>query len=231
MRRIKRTKPSPALLVAVVALVAALAGTAVGGVAVTSLSQKETKKVRKIGKKQANKQIEKKEPGLNVNSAKEAETAQTAASASSADAAKQAENATNAQSLSGRTPFLVKLQDNETETIATNGSVSLEATCVPAGSGKFARILGQTSEDGAVLIGKNEYEEGDFNTNTVATDRVLLESAGTFNLTRVLRASNPGGFVMAPDGKMLAIDGESTALGINYAGANCIFAGVIAAVG
>ena len=74
MRKIKRTKPSPALLVAVVALVAALAGTAIGGVAVTSLSKKDKKQVTKIakkqgkkqGKKQANKQIEQKAPGLSV---------------------------------------------------------------------------------------------------------------------------------------------------------------------
>ena len=55
MRRIKRTKPSAALIVAVVALVAALGGGAVAGVAVTSLNKKETKKVRMIAKKQAKK--------------------------------------------------------------------------------------------------------------------------------------------------------------------------------
>jgi hypothetical protein len=59
MRRIKQTKPSPALLVAVVALVAALAGTAVGGMAVTSLSKKETKQVRKIANKKAKSQDKK----------------------------------------------------------------------------------------------------------------------------------------------------------------------------
>ncbi|MBK5118065.1 MAG: collagen-like protein [Thermoleophilia bacterium] len=67
MRRIKRTKPSPALLVAVVALVAALGGGAVAGVAVTSLNKKETKKVRMIAKKQA-KKLDKKielKPGPN----------------------------------------------------------------------------------------------------------------------------------------------------------------------
>lgn len=73
MPRIKRAKPSPALLVAVVALVAALAGTAVGGVAVTSLNKGEKKAVKRIatkqGKKQAKRQIKKKEPKLNVNSA------------------------------------------------------------------------------------------------------------------------------------------------------------------
>ena len=55
MSRIKRAKPSAALIVAVVALVAALGGGAVAGVAITSLNKKETKKVRKIAKKQAKK--------------------------------------------------------------------------------------------------------------------------------------------------------------------------------
>ena len=51
MRRIKRAKPSPALLVAVVALVAALGGGAVAGVAVTSLNKEDKKQVKKIAKK------------------------------------------------------------------------------------------------------------------------------------------------------------------------------------
>ena len=88
MRRIKQAKPSPALLVAVVALVAALGGGAVAGVAVTSLNKKETKKVRKIAKKKANEQIEKKAPGLNVNSAKTASSATTADSSTTADSAR-----------------------------------------------------------------------------------------------------------------------------------------------
>jgi hypothetical protein len=41
-------------------------GTAVGGVAVTSLSKKDKKQVTKIAKKQANKQIVSKAPGLSV---------------------------------------------------------------------------------------------------------------------------------------------------------------------
>jgi hypothetical protein len=59
MRRIKGTRPSAALIVAVVALVAALAGGAVAGVAVTALNKQEKKQVKKIARKQAKKQIEK----------------------------------------------------------------------------------------------------------------------------------------------------------------------------
>ena len=55
MSRIKRARPSPAILIAVAALVAALGGSAVAEVATTSLSKGETKKVKKLAKKQAKK--------------------------------------------------------------------------------------------------------------------------------------------------------------------------------
>jgi hypothetical protein len=57
MTRLKRSRPSPALVVGVLALVAALAGTAVAAdpVATTSVSKKKTKK---IAKNQAIKQID-----------------------------------------------------------------------------------------------------------------------------------------------------------------------------
>jgi hypothetical protein len=57
MTRFRRSRPSPALIVAVVALVAALAGTAVAAdpLATTSVSKKKTKK---IAKKQANKAVD-----------------------------------------------------------------------------------------------------------------------------------------------------------------------------
>jgi len=64
MSRIKRTRPSPAILIAVLALVAALAGTAVAGPdASTSISRKATKKIaKKEAKKQDKKQNKKNFP-------------------------------------------------------------------------------------------------------------------------------------------------------------------------
>ena len=56
-----RSRPSPALVVAVAALVAALAGTAIAGPAATT-SAPSKKKVKKISRKQANKQIDKRLP-------------------------------------------------------------------------------------------------------------------------------------------------------------------------
>ena len=56
MSKIKRGRPSPAMLVAIVALVAALGGSAVAEVASTSkLSKKERQQTKKIAKKQAKK--------------------------------------------------------------------------------------------------------------------------------------------------------------------------------
>jgi hypothetical protein len=56
MKRLKHSRPSPALVVAVIALVAALAGTAVAEQATTS--QVSKKKAKQIAKKQANKAVD-----------------------------------------------------------------------------------------------------------------------------------------------------------------------------
>ena len=98
MRRFMRGKPSPAMAVALVALSAALVGTAIAGpTAVVSLLDKgEKKQVKKISKKQANKQIKKKAPGLSVANAQHANNADNADNANNADKATDATNATNA---------------------------------------------------------------------------------------------------------------------------------------
>jgi len=68
MTRLMDSKPSPALVVAVVALVAAVAGTAMAG-PTASTSALNKKKAKAIAKKQANKQINKRAPGLSVANA------------------------------------------------------------------------------------------------------------------------------------------------------------------
>ena len=40
-----------------------------------------------------------------------------------------------------------------------------------------------------------------------------------------------GGWVMAPDGKALGLDGETTPLGLSYPGAECVVSGVVHASG
>jgi hypothetical protein len=76
-------RPSPAMVLAAIALILAMAGTAIAGP--DAISNKITKsKVKKIAKKQAGKVVNKREPGLNVNSAKTADTATTATTAATA---------------------------------------------------------------------------------------------------------------------------------------------------
>ena len=67
-----RWRPSPGTVLGLLALVVAVAGTAIAGpLATTSaLNKKEKRVVRKVAKKQANRQITRRAPGLNVNSAK-----------------------------------------------------------------------------------------------------------------------------------------------------------------
>ena len=84
MKRIRDTRPSPAIIVAALALVAALAGTAIAGSDVQS-SALSKKKVKKIAKKQAKKQINKLAPGLSVAHADSADSATTADSATQVD--------------------------------------------------------------------------------------------------------------------------------------------------
>ena len=82
-----RSRPSPAMVVAVLALTAAFAGTAIAGPnAITSAVTKSKVKqiAKKQGKKQANKQIRKKAPGLSVANAVNAQNATNATNATTA---------------------------------------------------------------------------------------------------------------------------------------------------
>ena len=93
MRRISRSRPSPAFVVAVIALTAAFAGTAIAGPdAITSAVTKSKVKqiAKKQGKKQANKQIRKKAPGLSVANAVNAQNATNATNATNAGTAANA---------------------------------------------------------------------------------------------------------------------------------------------
>jgi hypothetical protein len=96
MRRLTRTRPSPALVVAVVALVAALVGTAVAADPVATTARLD-KKEKKQAKKIARKQIRKLAPGLSVDHANTADSATNAQNADNATNAQNADNATNAQ--------------------------------------------------------------------------------------------------------------------------------------
>lgn len=101
LARIRRL-PSPALVISAIALIVAVGG---GSFAIAAINNS---KVKKIAKKQANKQIKKKAPGLSVSHAATADTATNANHATSADSAANADHAssadtaTNASQLGGQ---------------------------------------------------------------------------------------------------------------------------------
>jgi hypothetical protein len=168
-----------------------------------------------------------------VSSASSATTANTA---NRANTAATANRAISAGSVDGRMPFRLMLGAGQSRTIARNGAISLVAECNSAGGTDQARIVAATSSDGAILQGYEDDATGpgdgsDFlDSTTLADDREFVEvsdAAGDVNFEDDIDS----GYVIAPDGKVLTLGSETTALGLNFAGAKCFFAGVVDAIG
>ncbi len=142
--------------------------------------------------------------------------------------------ATTANNLAGQVPFLVRLSFGQSQTLATNGVVSFVAQCETGvrGTNDRARILAQTTEDGAALDGQTDLH-GPTTFLDVATpeDRRVLVSTDITTGDRYVSGEIDQGFVMAPNGQMITTNSEGLALGLNYAGSNCLFAGVFNLVG
>lgn len=98
MGRMTRTRPSPAIVIAVVAIVAAVAGTAVAADPGATPANLNKSKVKKIARKQVNKLA----PRLSVANAVNAESAATAQTAANAVNATNAANAANADTVDGK---------------------------------------------------------------------------------------------------------------------------------
>ena len=65
---------------------------------------------------------------------------------------------------------------------------------------------------------------------TPAAERRLVSLQQEIGLSNVSGEIDQG-FVMAPDGKMITTNSEGLALGLNYAGSDCLVAGVFDLVG
>jgi hypothetical protein len=145
-----------------------------------------------------------------------------------------ATTATTADKLTGQTPFFVRLPFGGSQTLATNGSVSLVAQCLQEGGKDVARILEQTSQNGAVADGEVDFNGSEaaklLNVDTPAEKRVLVSNSDTSGTTNVQGIIDQG-YVLGPDGKMLSINSEGIALGLNYGQPGCLFAGLVNAVG
>ena len=130
--------------------------------------------------------------------------------------------------------FLFKLQAGQQKVIATNGAVSLIAQCHGNVAGSdLVRVIAATTKDGAVLAGLNFYSGAPgstLDTSTPADNRLLAARSVPANATSVAWYADVG-FVMAPNGKMLSLNSETLALGLNYAGSKCIIGGVVNVVG
>jgi hypothetical protein len=258
---LNRRRPSPAMAVAFVALLAALSGTAValpgknrvdsGDIKNNVIRGKDIRNGTVTGKDVKNNHLRGVDirnnslAGRDINEGSlgqvpSANTANTANSANTANTANSANTATNANragsagSVDGRTPFLVKLSAGQSQTLATHGAVSIVAECLESGGNDIVRILGATSQDGAAMGGQiDNYTGAPGNTldsSTPADDRVM-SSIDTPDGTTNVGWFIDQGWVMAPDGKTLGLDGETTPLGLNYAGAECVVSGIVNASG
>jgi hypothetical protein len=139
-----------------------------------------------------------------------------------------------ANSLVGQTPFFVRLGFGQSQTLATNGAVSFVAECLQEGGFDIVRIIGKSSVNGAILAGEDDLEgtsPTDFlNPTTPPIESELVEENETTGKTSVGTEIDQG-FVLGPEGKMLAANTEGIALGLNYGSPGCLVAGLFNAIG
>jgi hypothetical protein len=188
MKRLRRRKPSPAMLVAIVALVFALAGSTAAGVATISvLNKKEKKQVRNIAKDE----IGKAAPGLSVASA---ETANRANTANTAD------SATNAASVGGRTVsriFATVPLGTTNQTIATLGPFTLRGSC--DGSGNVEDLVLSPSTSDTDLFAEGSGNQGPLFKEATGIGVSLDEDLPVDNDRgmSMFSAANSGGFELS----------------------------------
>lgn len=148
--------------------------------------------------------------------------------------ATNAANAVTAANLAGQQSFFIRLNPGGSQVIATNGSVSLIAACEQTGGNDFVKIYGATNSPGAILSGDDTLSgpggSGEFlEPTTEAAKRELVsrsDVSGEINVDNDI----DDGFVLGPDGRMLAVNSEGIALGLNYGGSVCLAAGMVNAV-
>jgi hypothetical protein len=138
--------------------------------------------------------------------------------------------------------YSARLGAGQTVELARNGSVSVHAECSANGTDTI-RLLAASAVAGAVMGGVDDHDGGPggtFGPTTPAGSRVLTTLSNTAPGATLVRshpaaadpAGNAGGFVMGPDGAGLhLLSADSAALGLNFAGARCIAAGLLVPAG
>jgi hypothetical protein len=144
-----------------------------------------------------------------------------------------AAKATTAANLTGQISVFARLGFGQSETIASNGAVSLVAECQNnvAGNDRI-RILAQTTANGSILDGTDDRTGPAtfLDVGTPADERELTANSVATGSTNVDSEIDQG-VVMDPSGKTIVINSEGFALGLNYAGSQCLVAGVVNLLG
>jgi hypothetical protein len=208
MSLVKRSRPSPAMIVAALALCFAMVGTAVAG---TDAVSKLTKsKVKTIAKKQADKELKANVSGSHVN---------TADKATSADTATTATTASNALALGGKAPSafqssarqnyvpgnlnLSNVTPTTINTLVLPGPASYMVTTSAsifdsAAAGTTCNAHMELLRNGVALGGHNEVgaertPAGDFDVGTYATERLVNITGASQTITTTgVRQSGAG---------------------------------------
>jgi hypothetical protein len=158
------------MVVAVIALTGAFTATAVAGPdAITSAVTK--KKVKRISKKQANKAIDQRAPGLRVAHANTAGHADTAGHANSATNATNATNAQNANALGGQ-PASAFAAKTRYASVAPDGTIVEQSggiTLIPgAQAGRYTLDFGVPVAGKAIVVSSGIATDGAFRGTAIA---------------------------------------------------------------
>jgi hypothetical protein len=145
-----------------------------------------------------------------------------------------ATTATTANNLAGQTSYSLKLSAGQEQLIVTHGAVSISAKCEGNVEGvDRVRLLASTAVNGAVMAGDTPHlgdSEGFLEVGTEESKRILTSAAAPAGTTHA-EFDIDRGYVMGPEGKALGFNTEGGPLALNYAGAKCIAAGTINALG
>ena len=225
MRRIRR--PSPAMIVACTALVLSLAG---GAYAASKIKTEDIAKDAVTGSKIANDAVKgAKIKDNSISGAKINEV--TLGEVPHAANANTANTAGTAANLENQETFFFGLAYGESKVIVAHGGVSLKAFCEEPGGGvQRARILAETTADGALLKSGTDNLLGPgvnafLTPSTPADDRIFATGEDTDGLPQAFFELD-GGYVIGADGRMVSIEAEGLLMTINYLGSDCVFGGV-----
>jgi hypothetical protein len=227
-------RPSPALIVAIIALVAALTGTAWAALGKNSVGSKQLKKNAVTTAKIKNNAVTTgkiKDNAVIGSKIKDGSITGSKVNLATLGTVPNAASAGTAANLAGQQNFFARLNVGQVQVIATNGAVSLVAACEQGGGNDVIRIYGQTTAPGSILAGDDTLSGPGGSTEFLepSTEPSKREFISLTDKTGDINVENDidDGFILGPEGKMISVNSEGVALGLNYGGTTCLAAGVV----